>query len=176
MVTLVAVVLTLTQSVNACTTLKDWTVNGASPYSTTSLGDTAPLTMPTLASFATATTTLTAVIMMPRLTCSLIAMISEEGVCVMTVRTTRVRIELRGFVLALLFLLVYLHTVESQHSRHSVKCYLCVSIQTLAHHNCSYQALPSMVYCCQPCQQGAINAISTEQKKLPKCETYSLRL
>lgn len=91
MVMLVAVVLTLTQSVNACTTLKDLTVIGASRSSTTSPGDMAPPETPTHACLATATTTPTAVIMMPRLTRSPVAMMSEEGACVMTVGTTRVR-------------------------------------------------------------------------------------
>lgn len=90
-VMLVAVAPTSTRSVTAYTTLRDQTVNGVCPCSTTSHGDTVPPPTPTLASLVTATTTQPAAITMPLSTRSPIAMTSEEGAFVMTVRTTQVR-------------------------------------------------------------------------------------
>lgn len=86
-----AVALTLTQSVTACTILRETTVSAACPSTTTSHGDTVPQTTPSPASPVTVTTTPLAVTTMSVWTPSQIAMRWEGEGCVMTARTILVR-------------------------------------------------------------------------------------
>ena len=98
MAMLVAVALTSTQSVSACTTPRETTVSDAYPSTTTNRGGTEQRTMPSLASRVTATTMPLAVTTMPVWIHSPTVMRWEGEECVMTARTIQVRIEPLGLI------------------------------------------------------------------------------